>query len=570
LKQRRTLSADFSHLLYVTKECQLIYQKWLKERKPPCLTEKEIQEDILRIASARRRVQERIWAGKMLKKLIPPHRPPSAERVSNAMRRWGLCTSLTSDKKKLLPTKESYEIGKTYSENPERGRLLLYDRILRSECQSPFSPSVFLLQLRDHYADKVVALLIQKQPDAIIDLAKDTSINFAMQKVGEFKEYFVNLSIENTDVHESVTVSLDYQIVWATIPSSLVQQWKGTLKTGERAGSVRMIGPCKNETGDLKLHISTRTPCRLKVELERTFKSTTQLERPLISKAFDDELFVWDVVQTNHYSFDLARDWARYFDLANSRYLSKTEKQRLSRSNQLRLEYPKVLIYPTMRVSKVSECASAIQLIQSGTCTTIEEIAESLKCSWFASECIVNNLSACGIVFLSGPGKIMSKISKLPKHAEEIERLVVRKCLESPGNISVFSDWQAQPGQVSRLEDASEVPATNIFLFGKPLMDSERFFQALRKACLRATGNDPVGYAFLPTVRLYVCEDLRLSNNGFDSLLRELFHKRRVSLGGGAGDILRAISKKEIYIRSVDLAPFVCDGNLYTMVRVLD
>jgi hypothetical protein len=154
---RRKYAGDFSYLFYVNKECEVLYKKWIASGKPSgyAISEENISKDLKQIAEQRRRLSARIWAGFQLTKTIPLTRekkPPKYQKVLNTMRKWGLAES---SQNRILPTQEGLELGRAYIQNAERGRLLLYNTILKHESDIPFSPRNFLLKLRDYTTDKV-------------------------------------------------------------------------------------------------------------------------------------------------------------------------------------------------------------------------------------------------------------------------------------------------------------------------------------------------------------------------------------------------------------------------------
>jgi len=559
---------EFSNIFYINKECEVLYKSWLRDGRPSdyAVPRARVENDLKQIAEARRRQRARLWAGKQLKKSL--EKTPPADRVLGAMQRWQL-GKLSQDETQWFPTQEGFRLGQIYIENHERGRLLLYDKIIKFEKDTPFSPSNFLLKLRDSSIDRIIPLLKKEisHKDLPVGISPARLVDIGLEKVADFDEFTIELSVKS-----DVPCKYNYDLAWSPSSTSDVLHSQQTFTNEKRAFKSR-LGPVSNASGKLTFDVSANKSCKIQIRIERTFTPLVRLQEPLIGEVLDDKHFVSNVLRTNFYSFDIIRDWATYFDLANSRQLRPEEKEKICRVKCLAVDRPNYSVYLVMRISKVSESISVLQLVKQRRYTNIEEIAERLEYSKFTCECIVHNLVGCEILSTTDEIRISPRLVRtLPEKIEELGKFVVARSLIFPDNLTVFSDWPSQLGQITALEQVTGIPTTNIFLFGKPQVGEREFLSKLKDAHLKVTRNDPLSFGWIPIIRQYVCHSLRISNHQFDVLLHELFQKGLVDLGRGPGRFFaeQAIGKKRKGVREIEYAPFVYQGNPYTMVRPLE
>jgi hypothetical protein len=277
----------------------------------------------------------------------------------------------------------------------------------------------------------------------------------------------------------------------------------------------------------------------------------------LEGRVYNDNRFVCKVLETNFRSFDIMKDWGRFFELIDT-----YEEVPISiDAKNGKIEYPKYEVFLTKVVCTIDEAHKFLEFAKEKNVASITDFIDNFKKSKYATISILHNLKALnlieykeGRIIASNSGLSIQKIEELVKAV--FEGIMLRKgflVVDSPEDKAVL------------LEPSSRInvdPRYSLIMFN-PSWSLTDFERTIKEFYDRLTGGMHYRYVWIPLLRKEVCRELRIHSSMFDSLLSKLKDEKPESIefAKAAGNITRIMLKK------FD-KPFKYKGEIFRMMRI--
>lgn len=285
---------------------------------------------------------------------------------------------------------------------------------------------------------------------------------------------------------------------------------------------------------------------------------------PLQGVAFDDGIFVKEVLKANFFGFKVMSYWGAYFEFTNFYYDPKVPDRSFVDSAHWRLEHPTFQVYNTAVVSTLSELkAVSVQLKEKGS-ISINELQNSLKLNLYSTGCAIYILESSGLARLrrgiAYPTAILTRSSSV----QETARLIF-DAAASIGGLWIGSTQ----GMVTVTAKYSLVEEPTLIVLLKKRVTLETFRTHLGSYYLRETRGSSDRYVWIDKLRHAVCRSLRIGTREFNVLLTRLYESEpeKLELSRGGGSVYRNFVTSEAY--SGIFEPFKYRGTQYRMLMMV-
>lgn len=273
--------------------------------------------------------------------------------------------------------------------------------------------------------------------------------------------------------------------------------------------------------------------------------------------AYATKDFVEKVVNTNLVSFQVLRDWGKFFELTN------WFQVRLKDPNVTSVISPKFGIYLTRQICTLYEIEQALTFfIRNKKSAFPHELMQYMShmnkkdYSLYVIKSLLSGLEQLGLV-KEDSGKYI-----FTGPCEITPRNVILLGLKK--NCLIISDGM-QKGVIFKLEEnlMSEDLHKILFLF-KPKIDLQNFYNGLKQVYSLLLTDRTQNFVYIPVLREETCKLLRITDNTFDYLLKECAHQYYNEL-----EFVRAPQRFGLLKEAKFGRPIILNDNAYYLIRII-
>ena len=229
--------------------------------------------------------------------------------------------------------------------------------------------------------------------------------------------------------------------------------------------------------------------------------------------AYATRTFINQVANTNPVTFEVLRDWGKFFELTN------WFQVRLKGLTNFRVISPKFGIYLTRSVCTLRELLFAALFIKNEGPTSNEELSfhlsESLerKYNLYTIRSILYALDFLGLVTQQSGKYVFTGSTKI-NSVNLIEKTLKKDCL-------ILSEGNRKGVIFKHNKDFSDIDENKVFLLFKPRINLKTFYKVMETTFSSLLVHATQHFVYIPVLREETCKALRVSDRVFDNLLTE-------------------------------------------------
>lgn len=301
-------------------------------------------------------------------------------------------------------------------------------------------------------------------------------------------------------------------------------------------------------------HYLSRLKVKCKTRNKKIIERIIDINEEGIAYATKD--FVEKVINTNLVSFQVLRDWGKFFELTN------WFRMRLRDPDVINVISPKFGIYLTRQTCTLYEMIQASTFICSRKSMSPQELMQYMShknkknYSLYVIKSILYGLEYLGLVKKElGNYVFTAPIEISPRNM--ILLGLKKNCL-------ILSEGERR-GVVFKLEEKliDEDPRKILFLF-KPKIDLQKFYKGLKQVYSSLLTYRAQNFVYIPVLREETCKFLRITDNTFDRLLKDCAHKYYDEL-----EFVRAPQRFGLLKEAKFGRPIILNDNAYYLIRIM-
>ncbi len=277
----------------------------------------------------------------------------------------------------------------------------------------------------------------------------------------------------------------------------------------------------------------------------------------LEGRAYNDNLFVRKILGTNFRSFDIMKDWGRFFEL-----LETYEEVPISVDREYeKIKYPKYEVFLTKILCTVDEMYKFLEFTKESSSVSITDLMDNFKKSKYAVISILHNLKVLNMIEYREGKIIASNIGLSIQNVEQLLKVIYEGIRLKKGFLVVDSP-EDKAVLLEFSHDINVDPSYLLVIFNSSWSLAD-FEKTVRDVYDNLTGGMHYRYVWIPLLRKEVCRELRIHGSMFDHLLSRLKEEKpeNIEFAKAAGNITRKMLTK------FD-KPFKFKGEIFRMLRI--